>query len=67
MTAVHDPSTGKTHHYSLPAREALIAAHAQTAHGDYHTWDYATRYADLEITRDGDALVCGTLRAEEER
>ena len=65
MIEVRDRSTGKSYFYGLPAREAIVAAHAQVVKKDYHTWDYPTKYAGLAITRDGDTLVCGTLHARE--
>lgn len=34
-------------HYNLPAREAVIAAYAQFARKDHHTWEYESKYGRL--------------------
>ena len=36
--------------YTLPPREAVIAAYAQYGHGDWNTWDYETQYGHLVVT-----------------
>jgi hypothetical protein len=43
--------------YSLPPRDAAIAAYAQER-GDYNTWDYEARYGHL-ITEGFITVACG--------
>ena len=47
--------------YTCTPEEAVIAAYAQ-AHGDYCTWDYATRYGHLVI-RGERTVACGDFCA----
>ena len=45
---------GRFADYSLDARSALVAAHAQWVHGDWNTWDYDKKYGGLrELIREG--------------
>lgn len=45
-TEVHNLATDETLSYTLPPREAVIAAYAQSR-GDFNTWDYEKRYGKL--------------------
>jgi hypothetical protein len=42
-TTVYHLGTDQVLRYTLPPRQAVIAARAQ-AEGDYNTWDYETKY-----------------------
>lgn len=46
--------------YSLPPRQALIAAHAQIVHNDFNTWDYESRYGSL-VTETEKCYTIGSL------
>jgi hypothetical protein len=54
-SVVFDVRTEKEIHYSLPAREAVIAAYAQFRKKDMNTWDYKRKYGHLakSIDRSG--------------
>lgn len=47
--------------YTLPPREAVLAAYAQSL-GDWNTWDYATKYGHL-IEYGRVSVVCGDFSA----
>lgn len=47
--------------FSLPPREAVIAAHAQSL-GDWNTWDYERCWGHMAVV--GDTVVtCGSFTA----
>jgi hypothetical protein len=54
-SVVFDIRTEKEIHYSLPAREAVIAAYAQFCRKDMNTWGYERKYGHLakSIDRSG--------------
>src|SRR5690606_1611525 len=48
VSIVLNLATGEELTFFIPAREAVIAAYAQSQ-GDYNTWDYERRYGALVI------------------
>jgi hypothetical protein len=61
MTTVYNLAGGPEQVFSLPPRDAVIAAYAQ-ARGDWSTWTYSTRYSALvEPTARG--FCCGDFAA----
>jgi hypothetical protein len=60
-STVYNLDTGQEFTYSLPPEEALVACYAQSVRRDFHTWDYRTRYAGLEIRRSKTLLAVGAL------
>lgn len=60
MTDVLNLATGARIGYSLPPREAVIAAYAQGL-GDWNTWDYTRRYSSMVDTFTVDARTYHTL------
>ena len=64
LTKVTKLGTKKTLEYSLPARDAVIAAHAQDL-GDYNFWDYETKYAHLVQRTTNGYVTCGDHTALE--
>ena len=58
MTNVLNLSTLEERHYSsLAPEQAVVAAHAQSK-GDWNTWQYSERYADL-VRRGHVSVGCG--------
>ena len=64
LTDVHDLRNYDELTYSLPPREAVIAAYAQSK-GDWNTWDYEKKYAHLvRFSGTNDRTVsCGDFAA----
>lgn len=48
MTDVMNLATGEVRTYDLDPRAAVIAAYAQGL-GDFNTWDYGKRYANIHV------------------
>ena len=62
MTKVLNLGTGKHAKYSLPAKEAVVAAYEQSL-GNFNTWQYKA-FADHPKARQGQYSVsCGDFAA----
>ena len=61
-TKVTDLATGSISYYSLPPRDAVIAAFAQNERNDWETWNYTQRYAGM-VRQGNYTVTCGDFTA----
>lgn len=68
VTETQNVDTGEVRTYTLDARSAVIAAHAQSRK-DWSTWSYESRYSGLVHRiedRMGIRFICGSWWAKEQ-
>lgn len=64
MTVVYNASTGTEHSYTLPPREAVLAAFSISTMGDANSWGWEKRFGHL-VKRTVHGWVAGDWFARE--